>query len=198
MEVTEGADSSPDARNLESVCESVVTTSICTSPSSWSSAACIGRMSASVRTIRWGTSPGCMKGKNVIPMLGITKFHHLLSTKTIHPEIRSSKVISEKHIFFSTIIMSRICYMRMFTRQVARDIRAKDMQIFYQIVTHLVRLKTVQLFTHRQAVGISPISVETVEVTQCIRPECSRQVGSVEKAPNVLFVNSGRPLNSQS
>jgi hypothetical protein len=133
----------------------------------------------------------------MIPMIGITKHHHLLSTKTIHPEIRSSKVISEKHTFFRTIIMSCICYMRMFTKQVARDIRAKDMQIFYQIVTHLVRLKTVQLFPHRQTVDIRPTSVEEAEVTQGIRIESSRQVGTVEKVPNVIFSNSDRPLRSR-
>ncbi len=67
----------------------------------------------------------------------------------------------------------------------------------YQIVTDLVRLKVVQLFPHRQAVDIRPISVESAEVTHHIRPESARQVGTAEKAPNVLFANSDRPLSSR-
>jgi hypothetical protein len=148
------------------------------------------------------------EGQDMIPMLGITKHHHLLSTKTIHPEVRSSKVISEKHTLFSTIIMSRICYMRMLARQVARDIRAKNMQIFDQVVTHLVRLEAVQLFPHRQAVGIRPISAEATEVTQRVtnkrrevthrvRSESTRQVGTGEKSPNEFFADSDRPLSSR-
>ena len=121
-----------------------------------------------------GNIPRLHEGQDMIPMLGVTKHHYLLSTKTIHPEVRRSKVIAEKHTLFSTIIMSRICYMRMFARQVARDIRAKNMQIFHQVVTHLVRLEAVQLFPRRQAVGIRPISVETAEVTQRVRPESTR------------------------
>ncbi len=58
-----------------------------------------------------------------------------LAKKAIHPEVRGSKVVIEKHTLFSTIIMSRIYHMRMLPRQVARDIRAKDMQILDQIVT---------------------------------------------------------------
>ena len=65
----------------------------------------------------------------MVPILGITKHHHLFSTKTIHPEIRSSKVITEKHTLFGTMIVSRICYVRMFARQMTRDIRAKNMQV---------------------------------------------------------------------
>jgi hypothetical protein len=56
--------------------------------------------------------------------------------------------------------------MRMFARQVARDILAENMQILHQVVTHLVRLETVQLFPRRQVVGIRPISVEEAEVKQ--------------------------------
>jgi hypothetical protein len=56
-----------------------------------------------------GNIPRLDEGQDMIPMLGIIKHHHLLSTKTKHPEIRSSKVISEKHTFFRTIIMSRRC-----------------------------------------------------------------------------------------
>jgi hypothetical protein len=77
-----------------------------------------------------------------------------------------------------------------------RDVRAKDMQIFYQIVTHLVRLNAVQLFSHRQAVGIRTIRIEVAEVTQRIRTESASHVGTVEKAPNVIFANSDRPLSS--
>jgi hypothetical protein len=71
------------------------------------------------------------------------------------------------------------------------------MQIFYQVVTQLVRLKAVQLFPRRQAVGIRPISVEEAEVTQRIRSESARQVGTAEKTPNVLFAKSDRPLCSR-
>ncbi len=60
-----------------------------------------------------------------------------------------------------------------------------------------MRLKVVQLFPHRQVVGIRPISIETTEVTQCIRSESASHVGTVEKAPNVLFANSDRPLSSR-
>jgi hypothetical protein len=81
------------------------------------------------------------------------------------------------------IIMSRICYKRMFMRQMARDVRAKDIQIFYQIVTHQVEtLKTVQLFPHRQVPDIRSISIETTEVTQRIRTESARHVDTAEKA----------------
>ena len=93
-----------------------------------------------------GNIPRLHEGQDMIPMLGITKHHHLLSTKTIHPEIRSSKVISEKHTLFSTIIVGRICDMGMCARQMARDIRAKNMQVLDQIVTQLVGLKMIQLF----------------------------------------------------
>jgi hypothetical protein len=71
------------------------------------------------------------------------------------------------------------------------------MQIFYQIVTHLVRLKDVQIFPHRQTVVIRSISVETSEVTQYIRPESVSQVGTTEKTSNVFFANSDRPLSSR-
>ena len=79
-------------------------------------------------------------------VIGITKHHHLFSTKTIHPEIRSSKVISEKQTLFSTIIVGRICDVRMCGREMIRDVRAKNMQVFDQIVTQLVGLKMIQLF----------------------------------------------------
>ena len=71
----------------------------------------------------------------------------------------------------------------MFARQMTRDVRAKDMKIFYQIVTHLVvTLKTVQLFPHRQVPDIRSISMRTTEVTQHIRTESTRHVDTVEKA----------------
>jgi hypothetical protein len=105
----------------------------------------------------------------------------------IHPEI-SSKVITKKHTFFRKIIMSRICYMRMFARQMTRDVRGKDMQIFYQIVTHLVRMKAVQLFPHRQTVDIRSISIEEAEVTHHISPESTRHVATVEKTPNEILI----------
>jgi hypothetical protein len=85
------------------------------------------------------------EGQNMISMLVITH-HHFLSTKTIHPEIRSSKVISEKQTLFSTIIVGRICDVRMCAGQIAREIRAKNMQVLDQIVTQLVWLKMIQLF----------------------------------------------------
>jgi hypothetical protein len=63
-------------------------------------------------------------------------------------------------------------------------------------VTHLVRLETVQFFPHRQVVDMSPINVETAEVTQHVRPESTSQVGTAEKATNVFLANSDRPLRS--
>jgi hypothetical protein len=41
-----------------------------------------------------------------MPMLGITKHHDLASPKAIHPEVRHSKVVTEKDDFFSTIIVA--------------------------------------------------------------------------------------------
>jgi hypothetical protein len=62
-------------------------------------------------------------------------------------------------------------------------------------MTHLVRLEDVQLFPRRQVVDIRPISVEAAEVTQRVRPESTRQVGTAEKVPNVFFANSPPPLS---
>jgi hypothetical protein len=83
----------------------------------------------------------------MIPMRGITKHHDLASMKAIHPEVRRSNIVTEKDTFsVSTIIVGRICDVRMCARQMARDVRAKNMQVLDQIVTQLVGLKMIQLF----------------------------------------------------
>ncbi len=48
-------------------------------------------------TLCLGTSKRLHRGAGVF--CDVTKHHHLLSTKTIHPEVRRSKVISEKHTY---------------------------------------------------------------------------------------------------
>ena len=78
-------------------------------------------------------------------MLGITKHHDLASTKAIHPEVRRSKIVTEKDALFNKIIVGRICNVRMFARQMTRDVRAKNMQVLNQIVTQLVGLKMIQI-----------------------------------------------------
>ena len=42
--------------------------------------------------------------------------------------------MSEKHTLFSTIIVGRICDMSMCVRQMAREIRAKNMQVLHVYV----------------------------------------------------------------
>ena len=74
------------------------------------------------------------------------KHHDLVGTKVIHPAVSRSKVVTEKDALFSTIIVGRICDVRMCARQVDRDVRAKNMQVLDQIVTQLVGLKMIQLF----------------------------------------------------
>ena len=55
----------------------------------------------------------------------------------------------------------------------------------------------IQLFPRRQAVGIRPVGIEAAEVTQRIRPESARQVGTTEMTANVFIANSDGPLSSR-
>ena len=82
----------------------------------------------------------------------------------------------------------------MCARKMARDVRAKNLQVLDHIMTQLVGLKMIQLFPRRQGVGIRPAGIEAAEMTQRIKPESARQVGTVEKTPNLFFENSDHPL----
>jgi hypothetical protein len=74
------------------------------------------------------TDSGSKRGSNALD-----HYHDLLGKNAIHPEVRGSKVVTEKHTLFSTIIMSRIYHGRMLLRKVTRDIRAKDTQILAKL-----------------------------------------------------------------
>jgi hypothetical protein len=55
-----------------------------------------------------------------------------------------------------------------------------------------VKLDTIPLFPHRQAVAIRPKGIEAAKV-----PEPSRQVGAAKETTNVFFANSDRPVISR-
>ena len=55
-----------------------------------------------------GNIPRLHEGQDRMPMIGITKHHDLVITKTIHPEVSRSQVVTEKDVFFIKIIVGRI------------------------------------------------------------------------------------------
>jgi hypothetical protein len=88
----------------------------------------------------------------------------------MHPEIRSSKVITEKHTLFITTIVSRIYCEKMFTRQVSRDIRTKNMKNLDQIVTQFMGLKMIELALLRQTVGVRPVGIDEQKLRREANP----------------------------
>ena len=94
-----------------------------------------------------GNIPSLHEGQDMMPMIGITNHHDLVSTKAIHPEVSRSQVVTEKDSFFIKIIVGRICDVWMCSRQMTCDIRSKNMQVLDQIVTQLVGLKMIQFFS---------------------------------------------------
>jgi hypothetical protein len=70
----------------------------------------------------------------MIEVFRVTHSHRFPMTETPEPESRRSQVVAQENTFLGAIVMRRIAHMRMLSWKVARDVRAENMTVAFEIV----------------------------------------------------------------